>query len=331
MLNVFYVIEPGSRIIYRKGSVIVVRRSGEKVVMPPNTEKLVIASSRVGITSMVIRHLASRGVDVVFLDPTGYPIAMVFPPVLNKTVITRVRQYEVYLNREFVLSLARKFIYCKIENQARLLRFLGKSRREDWLIEVAFSISSLATQLMSIKVNELGTDVINSYEAQAAKKYWEAVASLLPHDIGFTGRDQEGNDPINASLNYGYGILYSIAEKDLLIAGLDPYLGVLHTLKSGKASLVFDFVEMFRPVAVDKAVITGVPRLRLNVVNGLLDYESRKAVAKVVIENLNKQYPYSKVGRNLALVDIIKHEAWDLASLFRTGSINDYQCYLAVL
>jgi hypothetical protein len=30
-------------------------------------------------------------------------------------------------------------------------------------------------------------------------------------------------------LNYGHGVLYSMVEKACIIAGLDPYIGVLHT------------------------------------------------------------------------------------------------------
>ncbi|MFP3192947.1 MAG: integrase, partial [Thermoproteus sp.] len=43
-------------------------------------------------------------------------------------------------------------------------------------------------------------------EAAAAEAYWAAYREAT----GFPGRDQEGRDPVNAGLNYGYGILNSI-------------------------------------------------------------------------------------------------------------------------
>ncbi|MGC8543524.1 MAG: CRISPR-associated endonuclease Cas1, partial [Vulcanisaeta sp.] len=289
MANEIYITEPGTRIIARKGSVIIMRGNGEKQALPPNTEEVIIATSRASITTKAVRMLAMKGINLVILNPLGDPVAIITPPVINKTVITRVRQYELFLNSEARLELARRIIACKIENQARLVRYFAKSRREPSLNDIAYSISTIATQLMSIETNRLNPDIIESMEAQAANRYWDVVASLLPSQLGFHGRDPEGTDVVNLALNYGYGILYSVMERYLVMAGLDPYLGFLHTIKSGKPSLVFDIVEPFRPVAVDKPLIIELGSLRLSTVNGFLDYDSRRAIARTILNNLNRE------------------------------------------
>lgn len=51
---------------------------------------MIIASSDVGITSKAIRRLAYMGIYAVFLDPYGTPIARIYPPLINKTVNTRL-------------------------------------------------------------------------------------------------------------------------------------------------------------------------------------------------------------------------------------------------
>jgi hypothetical protein len=48
-------------------------------------------------------------------------------------------------------------------------------------------------------------------------------------------------------LNYGYGVLYSLVEKACIYAGLDPFVGFLHTDNYVKKSLVFDLLEPYRP------------------------------------------------------------------------------------
>ncbi|MGC8798574.1 MAG: CRISPR-associated endonuclease Cas1 [candidate division WOR-3 bacterium] len=53
-------------------------------------------------------------------------------------------------------------------------------------------------------------------------------------------------DEFNALLNYAYGILYSRVEKACVIAGLDPYVGIIHTDNYNKKSLVFDIIENYR-------------------------------------------------------------------------------------
>lgn len=250
MANEVFITEPGTRIVARKGSVIIMGRDGNKQVLSPNTEEVIIATSRASITTKAIRILATKGANLVILNPLGDPVAIITSPIINKTVITRIKQYELFLNNEIRFELARRIIACKIENQARLIRYLAKSRRETSLNDIAYSISSMATQLMSIETNKLNPEIIESIEAQAANKYWDAITSLLPSQLGFHGRNPpDGTDPMNLALNYGYGILYSVMERYLIMAGLDPYLGILHTIKSGKPSLVFDTVEVFRPVA----------------------------------------------------------------------------------
>ncbi|WP_054854896.1 CRISPR-associated endonuclease Cas1 [Vulcanisaeta sp. JCM 16161] len=268
-----------------------------------------------------------KGINLVILSPLGDPVAIITPPVINKTVITRVKQYELFLNNEARLELARKIIACKIENQARLIRYFAKSRREPSLNDIAYSVSSMATQLMSIETNRLNPELIESIEAQTANKYWDAVTSLLPNWLGFHGRDPEGTDLMNLALNYGYGILYSTMERYLIMAGLDPYLGILHTIKSGKPSLVFDIVEVFRPVAVDKPLITEISNTKLSTINGFLDYDSRRTVARIILNNLNRDYVNPRTGRRSPLTEIMKHEAWHLASIIREGNVKNYECF----
>lgn len=64
----------------------------------------------------------------------------------------------------------------------------------------------------------------------------------------FEGRSRRpAQDIFNLFLNYGYGILYRITEKALIEAGIHPYAGFLHGLAKKQKSMVFDFIEAFRP------------------------------------------------------------------------------------
>lgn len=92
-------------------------------------------------------------------------------------------------------------------------------------------------------------------EGKAARAYFEAISSIMPEKYRFAGRSRNpAKDEFNALLNYGYGVLYSLVEKGCIIAGLDPYLGFLHSDSYNKKSLVFDIIEMFR-IYVDETVV----------------------------------------------------------------------------
>ncbi|MEM1744341.1 MAG: CRISPR-associated endonuclease Cas1 [Candidatus Nezhaarchaeales archaeon] len=317
-MKVIFISSPCGKLAARRGGVYVVSRDGSKVFITPDVDQVIVASSRVSVTSKAVRLLARYGVDLVFLEHNGYPAARLYPPHINKTVATRIAQYEGAI-RELGLGIAREIVLCKIANQAQLLKYLAKNYREEWLRDVGYELDALATSLYKIELGSLTSEKLMNLEAQAARKYWQAVAFVVPEPYGFNGRDPEGFDPFNLSLNYGYGILYSICEKSLVLAGLDPYLGVLHATKSGKPSLTLDFAEMFKPIAVDKPLIVNARRVKVEVVDGRIDYESRGRIAEEVLKNLNVKYRSSKEDRILPLQEHIRREAWDLAKCFREG------------
>jgi len=325
---VMFIAEPGSKLCVRRGGLYIVTKNNAKIAVTPDVDQIVVASSSVSVSAKALRYLARYGIDLAILDATGYPIARLYSPYINKTVATRVAQYS-RATKEFGLAVAREFVYCKIVNQAQLLKYLAKNYREPWLRDVGYEIDAIATELFSKNINELDRDIIMSFEAHAARKYWQAVSSAVPQDLDFQGRDPDSLDSFNLALNYGYGILYNVCEKALVLAGLDPYLGVFHVAKSGRPSLTLDFVEMFRPIAIDKPLIVNARKLGLVVVGGRLDYDSRKKVAEAVLANLEAKYRCSKLDRIATLREHINHGAWDLAHSFREGlEFKGFRVYL---
>src|SRR5205807_1851493 len=81
----------------------------------------------------------------------------------------------------------------------------------------------------------------------AGRAYFACLSPLVPEAYRFEGRSrQPARDAFNAMLNYSYGVLYSLVEKACILAGLDPFVGFLHTDNYNKKSLVFDLIEPFR-------------------------------------------------------------------------------------
>ena len=48
--------------------------------------------------------------------------------------------------------------------------------------------------------------------------------------------------------------MYNEAERACLYVGLDPYVGLYHTERYGKPSLVLDLVEEFRVPIIDSTI-----------------------------------------------------------------------------
>jgi len=257
-MNIFIVDGYGIK-IYVKNRAIVVKKSGEKnkrVIPLAEIDRMVLATSGIAITSSAIRKIVREGIDILVLDGRGMPITVLTPPWITATVATRRAQYMAYIDNEYRASIMKSFAISKISNQINYLRYLAKrigveicKRDLESIAEKIERIKSLSGDAIDIRQKIL------SLEGAAAEIYWGYIASVLPRDLGFDGRDQDGSDQVNLALNYLYGILYAEIFRVLARYGLDPYAGYLHSDRSGAETLVFDFIEMFRVSAVDSLAV----------------------------------------------------------------------------
>jgi len=154
-------------------------------------------------------------------------------------------------------------------------------------------------------------------EGSSAKHYWEGVKELIGHKTQFFGREHRGAmDLVNALLNYGYGILYSMVWGAVLNAGLEPFAGFLHVDRPGKPSLVLDLVEEFRQPVIDKVVVAYVNvGEESSMKDGQLTQETRRRFAEKVIERLETPEPFQ--GRRYQVRSIIQMQARNLATFLR--------------
>ena len=130
-------------------------------------------------------------------------------------------------------------------------------------------------------------------------------------------------------LNYAYGVLYSQIEIALILAGLDPFIGFLHTDNYNKRSLVFDMIEPFRIIAERSTVLffTGrrVKKDFFREVPGGIELtpDGRAALISNINDRLDKavKYPVQRVKkpggkkfRRIKLRATMQHEAHGLAN-----------------
>jgi len=164
-------------------------------------------------------------------------------------------------------------------------------------------------------------------EGSAGRAYFVCLGQLLPEAWRFDVRSrQPARDGFNAMLNYSYGVLYSLVERACILAGLDPFLGFLHTDNYAKKSLVFDLIEPFRILGERATVLlfTGrrVQKDHFEEVPGgvALNKEGRAFFLTSFNERLDKTVRYPVQGkpgksRNVKVRDTIQHEAHSLANL----------------
>lgn len=213
---------------------LIVFKGDEKRLQVPllHLESVVVASQGVSISADAVQACTERGIPIYFLDSMGEPYASLYSAGLTGTIATRRAQLEAYRDRrglDLVIALAMG----KIQSQANFLKYMSKYRKEsdpalyEELRLGAVEILDERIQLERLtyapdyqkgkrSLEEL-RQVIMGIEGRAAQRYWAAIRRTVPEKYGFPGREGHGaTDPINAALNYGYGILYGQVERAIL-------------------------------------------------------------------------------------------------------------------
>ena len=222
-------------------------------------------------------------------------------------------------------------------NQAGFLRYAAKYRQEtdaELYQELRLRADEVQDHLEELhrlegsSVDEARYQLLST-EGRAAKKYWSALKRIVPERYNWPGRKGRGaRDAVNSALNYGYGILYGQIERALVLAGLDPYGGFIHADRPGKPSLVFDAIEEFRQVIVDRTIVGMVnKRIKLELdEKGLLVEKARRTIAEKVLARLDAAERYERKRQPFRV--IIQNQARHIATFVR-GDRPAYEPFIA--
>ncbi len=299
-------------------------------------ERVIIVDNSIALSSDVIRVCCEEGIPIHFLSGHGKPVASLYSAGLTGTVLTRRAQLLAYENSKGVVA-AKAMIAGKLENQANLLRYIAKYRKEteptlhEELMLVAIEMRDALHELTQLHTEHIDDirEQLMSVEGRAAQKYWTAIGRIIPSDLQWPGRETRGAiDPFNSTLNYGYGILYARVEQALILAGLDPYGGFLHADRPGKPSLVLDLIEEFRQTVVDRTVI-GLVNKRFTIEqddDARLKEATRLKLAEKLRERIESAELYEK--KRQAVRFILQSQARHLACFLR-GEREQYEPFVA--
>jgi len=312
----------------RKGDRFVIRAGSNRLAVSAQKVRSILITTAVHLSSDAIVLAVAYNIDIVFLEKTGEPVARVWPPRMGSTAAIRRRQLEVATGPEG-LTFAQEWVATKLRNQAEFLDEL-RARRPNLSESFDGPLETIRSSLVEVEQLSGTLDDLRGrmlgLEGSAGRAYFGCLGRLVPEAYRFQVRSrQPACDGFNAMLNYGYGVLYSLVDRACICAGLDPFLGFLHTDNYNKPSLVFDMIEPFRILAERATLLlfTG-RRVRtefFEVVPGgvALSKDGRAAFLPEYNERLDRavRYPVqSKPGkfRKVKRRETIAHEAHALAN-----------------
>jgi CRISP-associated protein Cas1 len=156
-------------------------------------------------------------------------------------------------------------------------------------------------------------------EGYIADKYFACLRKLHV----FPGRKPQERDKFNSALNYGYGILYNEVERACLYVGLDPYIGLYHTERYGKPSLVLDLVEEFRVPIIDSTIFPLFLNKQMEKAENFdpiqpgvyrLSHDGKRQIVEAVYNRFNEQVFWD--GKRREVKAVIRHQLQCLAQYF---------------
>lgn len=262
LLNTLYATDHGTRLGHRRGSVTVARLDGSRAKVPMNALDGIVLAGRVQASSELLAECVRRNVRLSALTGGGRIRFCVGGPV-GGNVHLRVAQLRACDDVDSQAALARSFVAGKLQNCRRTV--LRWQRDADDANRPLFRdlIDVIEARLVGLATAHDG-DRIRGIEGDGSRRYFRALAMHLGElrtGFYFSGRSRRPpRDPVNALMSFMYGLVLAEVVGALDAVGLDPQIGFLHGVRSGRPSLALDVLEEFRSSIADRFVVRVIAR-----------------------------------------------------------------------
>lgn len=189
---------------------------------------VIIESTSVSITAALLSELTKKKIKVIFCDEKRNPSSELVSYYGSHDTSVKYRN-QICWSTEIKAEVWTLIVREKIKKQLELLKEKGLN---EYLL--------LEEYLDEIQIND-----ITNREGHAAKVYFNAL---------FGKRFNRTDDnTINAALNYGYSIILSAFNREIVANGYMTQLGLFHNNMFNQFNLASDFMEPFR-ILIDRKV-----------------------------------------------------------------------------
>lgn len=264
--NTLYITDPEAY-VRKKHDVLIVEIENEEVLRVPGHHLGgVVMFGHSGISHFALDWCAKNNVSVTRTTRTGRYIGSWVGPVKGN-VILRMNQFEVYQSDNLKTNVSVQYIKGKIMNErAMLLRSARDTKEESVEKDLRKNAKKLKNILNIIDESE-NIEQVRGFEGTAAKIYFSSFDDMIVtnnKNIKFETRTKRPpRDIVNAMLSYLYVLLSHDCRSALETVGLDPQVGFLHEIRPGKPALALDLMEEFRPILVERLVLTLLNRKQI--------------------------------------------------------------------
>lgn len=266
LLNVLYVSAEDSYLSL-DGETVVIRNDDGEVGRVPllNLEEIVSFGYR-GASPALMGTCAERNISLCFMTPQGRFLARIIGRTKGN-VLLRIKQHEIAAS-EGSLTIAKNCILGKLYNGRWVLERATRDHAMQVDVASLKKASTILKESMARVMLSESKDQLRGEEGEAARIYFGVFDELIlqqKNDFYFLGRSRRPPlDKVNALLSFCYSLLTNSVAAALESVGLDPYVGMMHADRPGRASLALDLMEELRPVIADRFVLSLINKRIIN-------------------------------------------------------------------
>ena len=222
------VIRERAKLDYSLNFMTVRQEAGVRKISLGEIYMVIVENTAVSLTAVLLNELIKNKIKVVFCDEKRNPSSELIQYYGSHDTSLKYKN-QLEWSKESKERIWTRIVYEKIFNQ---MQFLKKLNKEEY-------------RLFEQYLSELEWNDSSNREGFAAKVYFNAI-----YGMDFT-RNKECF--INVALDYGYSIILSAFNREIVASGYFTQLGLCHRNPFNKFNLSSDFMEPFR-ILIDEEV-----------------------------------------------------------------------------
>ncbi len=279
------VITRRCKIEYKLGYLICRGEEIKKVYLA-EIDTLIVESTGVSLTAALLCELIRQKISVVFCDEKHNPLSQLLP-LSGRHNSSGCLKRQLEWSEEVRADVWAEIVRHKILCQQKLLKTVEAGQAE----------------LLERYASEVQPGDVSNREGHAAKVYFNALFGL-PFKRG-------DKNFINGALNYGYAVILSAFNREVVANGFNTQLGIAHKNEFNSFNLSCDLMEPFR-IIVDRFVFNSAQELTP-------DY--KHSLCNVLNNNVTIN------GENCTVLSAISIYCKSVFDALDTGNIARIKCY----
>lgn len=226
------VVSRNAKLDYQLGYMVIRMETTTKIHLS-EISTLILETTAISLTCYLLSELTKRKVKIIFCDEKRNPSAELIPYYGSHDTSIKIK-HQINWSEEIKSLVWTEIVTEKIRKQAGLLKRFSKDEYE----------------LLKQYVSEIEYRDHSNREGHAAKVYFNALFGLA-----FT---RTSDISINAALNYGYAIILSLFNREVVANGYVTQIGLFHDNMFNPFNLSSDLMEPFR-ILIDEWVFHMKP------------------------------------------------------------------------